>query len=76
MAFIAYVLGLIGFCIVFGIIIGQMGHEAQVMIDFFDVLSHVVMRIVNFIMWSVLDALLQLLCTVLVDCIVQLWCIV
>ena len=60
----------------FGIIIGQMGHEAQVMIDFFDVLSHVVMRIVNFIMWSVLDALLQLLCTVLVDCIVQLWCIV
>ena len=70
------VLGLIGFCIVFGIIIGQMGHEAQVMIDFFDVLSHVVMRIVNFIMWSVLDALLQLLCTVLVDCIVQLWCIV
>ena len=44
----------------FGIIIGQMGHEAQVMIDFFDVLSHVVMRIVNFIMWSVLDAHLQL----------------
>ena len=44
-------LGLIGFCIVFGIIIGQMGHEAKVMIDFFDVLSEVVMRIVNFIMW-------------------------
>ena len=43
--------GLIGFCIVFGIIIGQMAHEARIMIDFFDVLSEVVMRIVNLIMW-------------------------
>ena len=43
--------GLIGFCIVFGITIGKMGHEAQVMIDFFDVLSEVVMRIVNIVMW-------------------------
>ena len=27
--------GVIGFCIAFGIIIGQMGHQAKIMIDFF-----------------------------------------
>jgi solute carrier family 1 (high affinity glutamate transporter) protein 2 len=45
------VLGIIGFCIAFGIIIGQMGQEAKVMIDFFHVLSEIIMKLVGMIMW-------------------------
>ncbi|ELT91366.1 hypothetical protein CAPTEDRAFT_224146 [Capitella teleta] len=45
------VLGIIGFCIMFGIIIGQMGEKARVMIDFFSCLNEIVMRIVYVIMW-------------------------
>ncbi|CAD5113416.1 DgyrCDS2586 [Dimorphilus gyrociliatus] len=45
------VLGVIGFCIAFGIIIGQMGERARVMVEFFQVLSEIVMRLVNVIMW-------------------------
>ena len=43
--------GLIGFCIVFGMVVGRMGNDARVMIEFFDVLNEVVMRIVIVIMW-------------------------
>lgn len=45
------VLGIIGFCICFGIIIGQMGEQARVMISFFQILSDIVMRMIGFIMW-------------------------
>lgn len=45
------VLGIIGFCIAFGIIIGQMQQQARVMIDFFNVLSEIVMKMVIIIMW-------------------------
>ena len=43
--------GLIGFCIVFGMVLARMGDDARVMIEFFDVLNEVVMRIVILIMW-------------------------
>jgi len=45
------VLGVIGFCIAFGIMIGQLGEEARVMIDFFNVLAEIVMKLVGIIMW-------------------------
>lgn len=45
------VLGTIGFSIAFGIIIGQMKEQAKVMIDFFNCLSEIVMRLVGIIMW-------------------------
>lgn len=45
------VLGVIIFCITFGIIIGQLGEKAKVMCAFFTELNEIVMRIVNIIMW-------------------------
>ncbi|XP_045145304.1 excitatory amino acid transporter 3 [Echinops telfairi] len=44
------VLGLIIFCLVFGIIIGKMGEKGQVLVDFFDALSEATMKIVQIIM--------------------------
>ncbi|UYV68772.1 SLC1A2 [Cordylochernes scorpioides] len=46
------VLGLIVFCIAFGIIAGQMGPEAEVIISFFAVLNEIVMKLVVIIMYS------------------------
>lgn len=45
------VLGLVIFCIAFGIVIGQMGDQAKVMLDFFQVLNEIIMRLVGIIMW-------------------------
>jgi solute carrier family 1 (high affinity glutamate transporter) protein 2 len=45
------VLGIISFCIAFGIILGNMGEAAKPMTQFFDCLSEIVMRLVNIIMW-------------------------
>ncbi|XP_048383467.1 excitatory amino acid transporter 3 [Stegostoma tigrinum] len=45
------VLGLIVFCLVFGIVIGQMGEKGKILLDFFDALNEATMRIVHIIMW-------------------------
>ena len=46
------VMGMIVFCITFGLILGQSGPRAKVMIDFFTVLNDIVMRLVSgVIMW-------------------------
>ncbi|KPP77739.1 excitatory amino acid transporter 2-like [Scleropages formosus] len=45
------VLGLIGFFIAFGICMGKMGEKARLMIDFFNILNEIVMRLVIMIMW-------------------------
>lgn len=45
------VLGLIVFCIAFGIIIGQLEEKGKLMVDFFIVLNEIVMRLVFIIMW-------------------------
>ncbi|XP_077331154.1 excitatory amino acid transporter 3 [Lithobates pipiens] len=45
------VLGLIVFCIVFGIVIGKMGEKGQVLVDFFNALNDATMQIVQIIMW-------------------------
>ncbi|XP_078425509.1 excitatory amino acid transporter 3 [Cetorhinus maximus] len=45
------VLGLIVFCLVFGIIIGQMGEKGKILLDFFDALNEATMKIVQIIMW-------------------------
>uniref|UniRef100_A0A1I7YQX8 Amino acid transporter n=1 Tax=Steinernema glaseri TaxID=37863 RepID=A0A1I7YQX8_9BILA len=45
------VLGFIVFCIVFGVVIGQIGEKAQVLADFFTALDLVITRIVILIMW-------------------------
>ncbi|XP_068783198.1 excitatory amino acid transporter 3 [Struthio camelus] len=45
------VMGLIIFCLVFGIVIGKMGEKGQVLVDFFNALNEATMRIVQIIMW-------------------------
>nr|XP_042906371.1 excitatory amino acid transporter isoform X2 [Parasteatoda tepidariorum]XP_042906372.1 excitatory amino acid transporter isoform X2 [Parasteatoda tepidariorum]XP_042906374.1 excitatory amino acid transporter isoform X3 [Parasteatoda tepidariorum] len=45
------VLGLIVFCIAFGIYAGNMGPDGRIMVHFFVVLNDIVMRIVYLIMW-------------------------
>uniref|UniRef100_A0A7N8Y4G6 Amino acid transporter n=1 Tax=Mastacembelus armatus TaxID=205130 RepID=A0A7N8Y4G6_9TELE len=44
------VLGLIGFFIAFGICMGKMGEKARLMIDFFNILNEIVMKLVIMIM--------------------------
>ncbi|XP_022255335.1 excitatory amino acid transporter-like isoform X1 [Limulus polyphemus] len=45
------VLGLIIFCIAFGIICGQVGQEGEIMVNFFIILNEIIMRIVVLVMW-------------------------
>ncbi|XP_039526188.1 excitatory amino acid transporter 2b isoform X2 [Pimephales promelas] len=45
------VLGLIGFFIAFGICMGKMGDRARLMIEFFNILNEIVMKLVIMIMW-------------------------
>ncbi|XP_037706926.1 excitatory amino acid transporter 3 [Choloepus didactylus] len=44
------VLGLIVFCLVFGIVIGKMGEKGQILVDFFNALNEATMKIVQIIM--------------------------
>lgn len=44
------VLGLIIFCLVFGLVIGKMGERGQILVDFFSALSDATMKIVQIIM--------------------------
>lgn len=45
-------LGIIGFFVAFGICMGKMGEKAKLMLDFFNVLNEIVMKLVGMIMWS------------------------
>ncbi|XP_064628552.1 excitatory amino acid transporter-like isoform X2 [Lineus longissimus] len=45
------VLGIVCFSIAFGVVVGQMGPEAQLMVDFFIVMNEIVMRLVQVIIW-------------------------
>ncbi|XP_038620689.1 excitatory amino acid transporter 2 isoform X2 [Tachyglossus aculeatus] len=45
------VLGLIGFFIAFGIAMGKMGEQAKLMVEFFNILNEIVMKLVTMIMW-------------------------
>ncbi|CAD5212045.1 unnamed protein product [Bursaphelenchus okinawaensis] len=44
------VLGIIIFCIGFGIVVSQLGDEARVMVDFFSVMDKVIMQLVGYVM--------------------------
>ncbi|KAH9490904.1 Excitatory amino acid transporter 2 [Bulinus truncatus] len=45
------VLGIITFCTAFGILISNMGPRGQIMIDFFQVLNEIIMKMVTIVMW-------------------------
>lgn len=47
----AHVPGMIVFCLAFGLLAGQMGPKARLMVDFFVVLNDIVMKLVGVIMW-------------------------
>jgi len=48
------VLGLICFCLTFGIIIRGMGDQGQILVDFFLAFNEAVMKIVAIVIWLVL----------------------
>ena len=45
------VMGLIVFCLAFGLLVGQLGPEGKIMIDFFSALNDIIMKMVEVIMW-------------------------
>ncbi|KAH7714715.1 glutamate transporter protein [Aphelenchoides avenae] len=45
------VLGIIVFCIAFGIVLSQFGEEAGAMLEFFVILDKVIMKLVSYVMW-------------------------
>lgn len=45
------VMGMIVFCLAFGLLAGQMGAKAKLMVDFFVVLNDIVMKLVGVVMW-------------------------
>ncbi|MEQ2175381.1 Excitatory amino acid transporter 2, partial [Goodea atripinnis] len=49
------VAGVIGFFIAFGICMGKMGEKARLMIDFFNILNEIVMKLVIMIMWLIIS---------------------
>ncbi|XP_073908051.1 excitatory amino acid transporter 3 isoform X2 [Castor canadensis] len=54
------VLGLIIFCLVFGLVIGKMGERGQILVDFFNALSDATMKIVQIIMWLAIHSIVIL----------------
>ncbi|CAH1401948.1 unnamed protein product [Nezara viridula] len=45
------VMGMIVFCLAFGLFAGQMGPKGKVIVDFFVVLNEIIMSLVSFVMW-------------------------
>lgn len=44
-------LGLLVFCIAFGLVLGRMGNEGTLLRDFFDCLNKAIMRLVGILIW-------------------------
>ncbi|XP_072165627.1 excitatory amino acid transporter-like [Diadema setosum] len=61
------VLGIIAFCIAFGILLSQMGPRGRVMVEFFDILSDITMRMVSIIMWYSPIGIMSLICAKILD---------
>ena len=45
------ILGLICFCLTFGVIVGGMGAQGQILVDFFVAFNEAVMKIVAIVIW-------------------------
>ncbi|RZF45728.1 hypothetical protein LSTR_LSTR011867 [Laodelphax striatellus] len=45
------VMGMIVFCLAFGLLAGQMGKKGRLMVDFFVVLNEIIMKLVGVVMW-------------------------
>ncbi|XP_022110231.1 excitatory amino acid transporter 2-like [Acanthaster planci] len=56
------VLGIVTFCIAFGLLLSRMGEKGRVMIEFFDILAELTMQLVNLIMWYSPIGIMSLIC--------------
>ncbi|XP_045216876.2 excitatory amino acid transporter-like [Mercenaria mercenaria] len=56
------VLGLICFCVGFSIFLSKMGSRGQIMIDFFDILNDIVMKLILLVMWYSPFGIMFLIC--------------
>ncbi|XP_033101648.1 excitatory amino acid transporter 2-like [Anneissia japonica] len=56
------VLGLIAYCICFGILLSQMGPQAETMVNFFSILNDITMKMVFLVMWYSPIGILSLIC--------------
>ncbi|XP_038049201.1 excitatory amino acid transporter 2-like [Patiria miniata] len=56
------VLGIVTFCIAFGLLLSRMGEKGRVMVDFFDILAELTMTLVNLIMWYSPIGIMSLIC--------------
>jgi solute carrier family 1 (high affinity glutamate transporter) protein 2 len=45
------ILGIITFCVAFGMIISNMGRKAEILLHLFLVLNEIIMKLVKIIMW-------------------------
>jgi Na+/H+-dicarboxylate symporter len=61
------VLGLVVFCITFGAILSTLGPKANIMIEFFDVLMEVSIRIIRLIMWFSPLGISSLICVAVLE---------
>lgn len=43
------VMGMIVFCITFGLLVGQLGQRGKLMVDFFAILNEIIMKIVSLV---------------------------
>ncbi|XP_022292195.2 excitatory amino acid transporter-like [Crassostrea virginica] len=61
------VLGIIGFFTAFGMLLSKMGEKGQIMVDFFSILNHIIMEMVNIIMWYSPVGIMFLVCGKILD---------
>lgn len=61
------VLGIIGFFTAFGMLLSKMGEKGKIMVDFFSILNHIIMEMVNIIMWYSPIGIMFLVCGKILD---------
>uniref|UniRef100_A0A3Q1FJJ0 Amino acid transporter n=1 Tax=Acanthochromis polyacanthus TaxID=80966 RepID=A0A3Q1FJJ0_9TELE len=65
------ILGLIVFCVAFGLIIGKMGERGRILLEFFDALNEATMKLVQIIMWYMPIGILFLIAAKIIE--VETW---
>jgi solute carrier family 1 (glial high affinity glutamate transporter), member 2 len=61
------VLGIIAFCVAFGMLISNMGRKAEILLHLFMVLNEIIMQLVKIIMWYSPFGILSLVCGKILD---------
>uniref|UniRef100_A0A8C5EUS1 Amino acid transporter n=1 Tax=Gouania willdenowi TaxID=441366 RepID=A0A8C5EUS1_GOUWI len=61
------VLGIIVFCVAFGLVVGKMGEKGRILLEFFDALNEATMRLVQLIMWYMPVGILFLIAAKIIE---------